>query len=61
MEGSAVQLRVLQALCTWSIIQCATLIVYGQAKNAPTYKRDQKKPYAHPYYWAPVILIGNLR
>jgi CHAT domain-containing protein len=27
--------------------------------NAPTYERDPKKPYAHPYYWAPFILIGN--
>jgi CHAT domain-containing protein len=27
--------------------------------NAPAYKVDPKKPYAHPYYWAPFILIGN--
>lgn len=25
----------------------------------PPYRRDPKKPYAHPYYWAPFILIGN--
>ena len=36
-------------------------IVYVEAKNAPPYKRDPRKPFAHPYYWAPVILIGNLR
>ena len=36
-------------------------IVYVEAKDAPAYQRDRKKPYAHPYYWAPVILIGNLR
>src|SRR5205085_4913087 len=22
---------------------------------------DPKKPYAHPYYWSPFILIGNWR
>ncbi|MBL8207276.1 MAG: CHAT domain-containing protein [Blastocatellia bacterium] len=27
--------------------------------NQPAYKVDPKKPYAHPYYWAPFILIGN--
>jgi CHAT domain-containing protein len=25
------------------------------------YEVDQEKPYAHPYYWAPFILIGNYR
>lgn len=25
----------------------------------PTFKVDPKAPYAHPYYWAPFILIGN--
>jgi CHAT domain-containing protein len=25
----------------------------------PSYVRDPKKPFAHPYYWAPFILIGN--
>lgn len=25
------------------------------------YKVDPAKPYAHPYYWAPFILIGNWR
>jgi CHAT domain-containing protein len=36
-------------------------IVYVDEKNAPPYKQDPGKPFAHPYYWAPVILIGNLR
>ena len=36
-------------------------IIFVEAKNAPSYKRDRRKPFAHPYYWAPVILIGNLR
>ena len=29
--------------------------------NAPQFTIDPKKPYAHPYYWAPFILIGNWR
>jgi CHAT domain-containing protein len=36
-------------------------IIYVEAKNAPPYQRDKNKPFAHPYYWAPVILIGNWR
>jgi CHAT domain-containing protein len=27
--------------------------------NAPVYTPDPAKPYAHPYYWAPFILMGN--
>jgi CHAT domain-containing protein/tetratricopeptide (TPR) repeat protein len=27
----------------------------------PRFKSDPAKPYAHPYYWAPFILIGNWR
>jgi CHAT domain-containing protein/uncharacterized protein HemY len=30
----------------------------GDAKR-PLFKLDQKAPFAHPYYWAPFILIGN--
>jgi CHAT domain-containing protein len=26
---------------------------------APTFTRDPAKPFAHPYYWAPFILMGN--
>jgi CHAT domain-containing protein/Tfp pilus assembly protein PilF len=29
--------------------------------NALQYPYDPKNPYAHPYYWAPFILIGNWR
>lgn len=29
--------------------------------GAPAFERDRKAPYAHPYYWAPFILIGNWR
>ncbi|MGH9967541.1 MAG: CHAT domain-containing protein [Pyrinomonadaceae bacterium] len=34
-------------------------VVYVAAKDAPAFKRDPSKPFAHPYYWAPFILIGN--
>lgn len=27
----------------------------------PRFITDPSKPYAHPYYWAPFILIGNWR
>ncbi|MGH8581664.1 MAG: CHAT domain-containing protein [Gammaproteobacteria bacterium] len=27
----------------------------------PAYASDPRAPYAHPYYWAPFILIGNSR
>ena len=30
----------------------------GEAKR-PLFKLDPKAPFAHPYYWAPFILIGN--
>jgi len=29
--------------------------------NKPRFTPDPKRPYAHPYYWAPFILIGNWR
>jgi CHAT domain-containing protein len=31
------------------------------AANKPRFMADPKRPYAHPYYWAPFILIGNWR
>ena len=36
-------------------------IVHEEDKTAglPKFKADPKKPFAHPYYWAPFILIGN--
>jgi CHAT domain-containing protein len=35
----------------------------GEIKGGkfPEYKADAERPYAHPYYWAPFILIGNWR
>ncbi len=35
-------------------------IVFGKKVPASTqFKVDPKKPYAHPFYWAPFILMGN--
>jgi CHAT domain-containing protein len=31
------------------------------AADKPRFTADPKRPYAHPYYWAPFILIGNWR
>src|SRR6266404_6304748 len=36
-------------------------VVRVSQKDAPAFKRDDKKPFAHPYYWSPFILIGNSR
>jgi CHAT domain-containing protein len=27
----------------------------------PDFDADQSRPFAHPYFWAPFILIGNWR
>lgn len=34
-------------------------MIFVEAQDAPLFKRDEKRPFAHPYYWAPFILIGN--
>jgi len=34
-------------------------IVSGKGSTQPRYTQDAKAPLAHPYYWAPFILIGN--
>lgn len=34
-------------------------IVYVEKAKAPAFDADRDKPYAHPYYWAPFVLIGN--
>ena len=39
----------------------ARSIIHEEDKqaNLPQFKVDPQAPYAHPYYWAPFILIGN--
>ena len=41
--------------------QTRTGIVKIEDSDAPLYKKDEKSPFAHPYYWSPFILIGNWR
>jgi CHAT domain-containing protein len=33
--------------------------VKPEAASKPRFMPDPKKPYSHPYHWAPFILIGN--
>jgi len=37
----------------------ATLGADASQSAAPTYAANAAAPYAHPYYWAPFILMGN--
>jgi CHAT domain-containing protein len=32
-----------------------------RAPGAPAFAYDMKRPFAHPYYWSPFVLIGNWR
>jgi len=54
----------------WEIVPNGTIrplpkaradIVYIESKNAPLFKQDEKKPFAHPYFWSPFVLYGNGR
>lgn len=33
----------------------------GEKPVAPPFARDPARPFAHPYYWSPFVLIGNWR
>jgi CHAT domain-containing protein len=33
----------------------------GSRANLPLFVRDPARPFAHPFYWAPFVLIGNWR
>ena len=35
--------------------------ITGSIPGQPLFTPDPNAPYAHPYYWAPFILIGNWR
>jgi CHAT domain-containing protein len=32
---------------------------FGSTASQPRFETDPNAPYAHPYFWAPFILIGN--
>jgi CHAT domain-containing protein len=60
------QLRLLHGDVTTEVTTSATAdrkIVHEEEKpdaaNKSLFKPNAKKSYAHPYYWAPFILIGN--
>jgi CHAT domain-containing protein/tetratricopeptide (TPR) repeat protein len=36
-------------------------IIYVSQIDAPLFKHDDKKRFAHPYYWSPFVLFGNWR
>jgi CHAT domain-containing protein len=36
-------------------------IIFVDAKNTLPFRKDRRRPFAHPYYWSPFILIGNWR
>lgn len=42
-------------------IASAWAVSIGNKSPAPPFKADPKAPFAHPYFWAPFILIGNWR
>jgi CHAT domain-containing protein len=35
------------------------LVVGGTRPKLPLIVKDARRPFAHPHYWAPFILIGN--
>jgi CHAT domain-containing protein/Tfp pilus assembly protein PilF len=36
-------------------------VVFVDAKNALPFKKAPGKPFSHPFYWSPFVLIGNWR
>jgi CHAT domain-containing protein len=38
-----------------------TTEIVGADARRSAFITDSKRPYAHPYYWSPFILIGNWR
>jgi CHAT domain-containing protein len=40
-------------------LKTLTLVKNVSSGTAPVFTPDPAKPYAHPYYWAPFILMGN--
>jgi CHAT domain-containing protein len=58
------QLKLLRGEITADTAQSTNRqITHEEAKpdetRRPLFKPDPKAPFAHPYYWAPFILIGN--
>lgn len=43
----------------WRRSPSEKIILNGSQARPQSFKRDDKAPYAHPYYWSPFILTGN--
>lgn len=41
--------------------QAARLRPRVDSPNGPVFAYDENRPFAHPYYWSPFVLIGNWR
>lgn len=56
-----VQRKMLQGELAVPVATIKRSIIHEEDKTAglPKFKADPQKPFAHPYYWAPFILIGN--
>ena len=59
----AAQLKLLRGEIAVDGQSTSRQIIHEDAKpdeaKRPLFKPDPKAPFAHPYYWAPFILIGN--
>ena len=54
-----VQLEFLRGVAAAKDGASRTSVINGESNNPPKYEADAQAPWAHPYYWAPFILIGN--
>jgi CHAT domain-containing protein/tetratricopeptide (TPR) repeat protein len=61
MQRTAPKVQVLSDNATKQTGNTRAELVFIDVKNAVPYKKDPHKPFAHPYYWSPFILIGNWR
>lgn len=52
-------LRLAQVGLLDGTIKPAKELIERSGENAYRYEIDEEKPYSHPYYWAPFIMIGN--
>ena len=59
----AAQLKLLRGEIGMDGQSASRQIIHEDAKpdetKRPLFKPDPKAPFAHPYYWAPFIMIGN--
>ena len=43
----------------WTWRHCGRRKLCGDVSTQPRFVSSTQAPYAHPFYWAPFILIGN--